>query len=132
MIVKSRALQLLLAAVLFVFGVSVLLVLHRDTGAPRFFSGLFAVIALLGAAGLAAPVRFRWALRLAAAFVTAAYLAFFLGTIYLWLRHDEPGIRILGALFGLIIFGLPCLGFALSESDSAAVPADDSPETDKV
>ena len=131
MIVQSRALQLFLAAVLFVFGVGVLMVLHRDTGAPRFFSGLFAVVALFAAAGFAAPVRLRWALRIAAGFVTATYLAFFLGTLYLWFRHDEPGARIFGALLGLIVFGLPCLAFALSDRDSPDIPTNDSADTDQ-
>ena len=131
MIFQTRALQVFLSAVLFVFGIFVLAVLHRDTGSQRFFSGLFGVIALFAAAGFAAPVRLRWALQIAAGFVTAAFLAYFLGLIYLWLRHDEPGARVFSALLPLIVFGIPCLAFALSERETAQESTDDSPDPEE-
>jgi hypothetical protein len=89
---------------------------------------VFSATLIFATLGLAAPRRFAWSLRLVAAAVLAAYLAYATSEITQWWNGQPAGLQsgqsdanLLNALKGLIVFGLPSLYFLLrGRSDTVA------------
>ena len=80
-------------------------------------SGLIAFMFVL-ALGLAAPGRFRWALRVAAGMVAVGYLAYFIVEVTGLFRGDSQPLSLnrpnaTAAGIGLLVYGVPALVFAL-------------------
>jgi hypothetical protein len=114
----SRGARWTIIAFLLLFAWMSLYGWSSDTNAQRGFEIGFVAFMLALALGLAAPARFLWALRLVAGTVAAGYLAYFVFEVVKLLGGEKQPFSInnpnaTAAGFGLLIYGVPALVFAL-------------------
>jgi hypothetical protein len=114
----SRGARWTIIAFLLLFTWMILAGWSTDTPKQRSWEAGIAAFMLVLALGLAAPGRFRWALRLVAGVVALGYFIYFVTEVVELLR-GEPQPLSLGrpnataAGLGLLIYGVPALVYAL-------------------
>jgi hypothetical protein len=114
----SRGARWTIIAFILLFGWMLLSDWSADSSRQRVVeSGLIAFMLAL-ALGLAAPGRFRWALRVAAGMVAVGYFAYFVSEVFGLLRGDAQELSVnrpnaTAAGVGLLLYGVPALIFAL-------------------
>jgi hypothetical protein len=114
----SRPSRYILAAVLVLFTWMVLTGWDADSGKVRALDATLAAFMLLLALVVLAPRRLNIALRVVAGMVAVGYLAYFCGEVWALINGERQVIRLgapsaLMAGFGLLIFGVPALIYAL-------------------
>ena len=114
----SRGSRWLIIGVLLGFIWMVLAGWASDTTTQRLWDAGIAGFMLILAIGLAAPSRFRWALRVIAAIVGFGYLAYFAAEAVALLRGERQPLRLsqpsaTTAGLGFLPYGIPALVYAL-------------------
>jgi hypothetical protein len=117
-----------LAPVMLATGFGLPLITNPSTVPGKIVLYLFSGTLLLAMLGLANPRRFQWALRMVAAAILLAYVAYAATEAVAWWHgksfglvaaRSEPNFR--NALWGLLVFGLPSLYFILKGRSGTAV-----------
>jgi hypothetical protein len=110
-----------LAPVMLVTGLGLPLIVDPPTVTGEVVLYVFSATLVFATIGLAAPGRFWWALRLVAAAILVAYLAYATHEIIRWwngkpfgLQSAQSDSNLRNALLGLFIFGLPAMYFLLT------------------
>jgi hypothetical protein len=107
-----------LAGVLIVFAAMMLSGWETDSNGARAASAVTAGFMLLFAAGIAAPTRFKIAMRIAAGIVAAACLAYLVTEVTALLQGERQEWHVgrpsaVNALLAMFFFGVPALVYAL-------------------
>jgi hypothetical protein len=116
---RSPTLRIVLAVVVLVFAWMLLAGWSSETPRARLVLGGMAALLVLFALALLAPRRMAWGFRVLAGTVFLLYAAYFVDQARQLLRGDaqpfvlgQPSTLMAG--LGLLVFGIPCLVFALS------------------
>ena len=92
---------------------------EADSQTARGVESVFSTLCLFLIVGFLAPNRAVWALRIAAGIIGAGYVAYFLSQLASLLHGERQELRVgqpsaTMAGFGLLIYAVPCLIFAVS------------------